>query len=158
MSTGHDTKQSKLMPLRGPHSRFAAARAPADISAMPVGNGSLGGLTGGLVDGLRFDRAATTARPVSLLLVDNQAEDVDRMLKMLAERFGAVAQVHIAGTAREAFEILNSRPIDVVLTEYRLPDADGLGLVASIAARQASRSGDGSGHVAWERDGRRQRR
>jgi signal transduction histidine kinase len=70
-----------------------------------------------------------------MLLVDGNPEDADRWLSMLAERFGAAARTQVAQTATQALEILARQPADVVLTEYRLPDADGLGLVASITAR-----------------------
>ncbi|HEX3999779.1 MAG TPA: ATP-binding protein [Pirellulales bacterium] len=74
-------------------------------------------------------------QPMRVLLVDEQPQDVDRWLAMLEERFGGRARTHVAHTAAEALEILARHPADVVLTEYRLPDADGLGLIASIAAR-----------------------
>lgn len=54
---------------------------------------------------------------------------------MLEQRFAAGAHTHVARTAAEALALLAREPIDVVLSEYRLPDADGLGLVASITAR-----------------------
>ena len=61
--------------------------------------------------------------------------NIDRWLQMIEERFGDAASTQVAQTAAQALEILAREPIDVVLTEYRLPDADGLGLVASITAR-----------------------
>jgi response regulator RpfG family c-di-GMP phosphodiesterase len=40
---------------------------------------------------------------------------------------------HFAGTMRAALEFLKSRGVDVVLSQMRLPDGSGFGLIASLA-------------------------
>ena len=37
--------------------------------------------------------------------------------------------VHTAGCAREAFELLQRHPFDVIVLDIRLPDGDGLDLL-----------------------------
>lgn len=123
MSTMPQTELPKPVALRGPHSRFPAAEQSGPEPAF------------GAASGLRIDRPAMVNRLVSLLLVDSDETVVDRLLRMIEDRFGPAARTQVARTAGEALEVLARQPIDVVLTEYQLPDADGLGLIASIAAR-----------------------
>jgi len=124
MSKTSESNSTHSVSLKGPHSRFiqpVAHRADGAILSPGIG--------------LRADQPARISRPLSVLLVDDQTQDVDRWLQMLEERFGSAARTQVAQTAAQALEILARQPADVVLTEYRLPDADGLGLVASITAR-----------------------
>lgn len=119
-----ESTSSRAIPLRGPHSRFArddAARENGSTPEAPVN--------------LRADEVGLARQPLALLWVDGRLHEIDRWLRMIEERFGATASTRVAQTAAQALEILAREPADVVLTEYRLPDADGLGLVASITAR-----------------------
>ena len=119
MATTDKSSEARVFPAQGPHSRFA---------------GNNGGRM--LAAAAREDAAAEAipAGPISLLLVDSQPEDVERHCRMLREQVAVDAQSHVARTAAQALTRLAERPIDVVLCEYVLPDADGLGLLASIAA------------------------
>ena len=124
MSKTSESNPHALDFLARPHSRFAReGSSQADGPILP------------LQTGWRTDQPATSGQTLRLLLVDDQPQDVDRWLKMLEERFASAAQTQVAHSAAQALEILAREPTDVVLTEYRLPDADGLGLVASITAR-----------------------
>jgi hypothetical protein len=124
MSKTSESNSLRSIPLRGPHSRFVR-EVPQRADELGLARRS----------DLRADPPVRSDRPLNVLLVDDQPRDIDRRLQMLEERFGAAVRTHVAQTAAQAMEILGRQPVDVVLTEYRLPDADGLGLVASITAR-----------------------
>jgi signal transduction histidine kinase len=124
MSKTRESNSLRSISLRGPHSRFireGSAQADDSVSL--------------LQSGLRADQPCIDRRPLDLLLVDGQSQDVDRWMQMIDERFGAALRTQVAQSAAQALEMLAREPADVVLTEYRLPDADGLDLLASIAAR-----------------------
>ena len=116
-----------------------ASRDSLARTAFPIRPGRIS--PGGRLDSSDADSGceptepALAGPPLAILWVDDRSHEVDRWLRMIEERFGAAASTQVAQTAAQALEILAREPIDVVLTEYRLPDADGLGLVASITAR-----------------------
>jgi signal transduction histidine kinase len=119
-----ESSSPRAVTLRGPHSRFIQE----EVSRK---NGSILGAP----SGLRADGTALAGPQLTLLWVDDRLHEIDRWLRMIEERFGDAASTQVAQTAAQALEILARGPVAVVLTEYRLPDADGLGLVASITAR-----------------------
>jgi CheY-like chemotaxis protein len=61
------------------------------------------------------------------------------LLTMMLKQYGA--WVTTAGSAREALEILQRDRPDVLLSDIRMPDEDGYGLIASIRALDAERGG-----------------
>ena len=73
-----------------------------------------------------------TAIPATVLVVDDEA-DIRELLELSIIRMGyAVVSVD---TVKEARSIIESRDIQLCLTDMRLPDGDGLEIVRHIAAK-----------------------
>ncbi|HEX9078023.1 MAG TPA: response regulator [Desulfuromonadaceae bacterium] len=71
--------------------------------------------------------------PTKLILV---VEDEEAHAELIRRSFSDAAggyELTVTGTLREARELLAGRTFDIVLTDYRLPDGDGKGMVASVA-------------------------
>jgi PAS domain S-box-containing protein len=66
------------------------------------------------------------ARPVRILLVEDNPADIRMVRELLGETCLAGSPVEVAPTAAEAVERLSTAPFDVVLLDLFLPDARGL--------------------------------
>ncbi len=64
----------------------------------------------------------------TVLIVD----DEPNTLKVLAASLRRQYDIEKASSAEEAIARLRMRPVDLVLSDYRLPDMDGLGLLAAV--------------------------
>jgi two-component system response regulator HydG len=73
-------------------------------------------------------RASGTA---TLLVVDDE-ETTRRLCSDVAVGLGM--KVHVAGSAEEALELLDQFPVDIVLTDLKLPETGGLELLKCIRA------------------------
>jgi signal transduction histidine kinase len=71
------------------------------------------------------------ARPLNILLVDDNRPDRELVLRLLPPEHS----VRQAATAAEARTALDEERPDLVLLDYRLPDADGTSLLPHLAAR-----------------------
>ncbi len=80
--------------------------------------------------GLNAQSAA--ARVPRVLVVDDEP-DILELLELALVRMGL--HVERAGSVREALKQLDSKSLDLCLTDMRLPDGDGLEVVRYIAAR-----------------------
>jgi DNA-binding NtrC family response regulator len=68
-----------------------------------------------------------TASPTAnLLIVDDEKPTRDGLRAALEDRF----EVYVAEDATEALSLLESEPFDVLLTDFRLPQEDGMRLIA----------------------------
>lgn len=67
----------------------------------------------------------------SLLFVD----DEERIVKLLKVMFRSTYQVHTATSGREALAILESHPIDVIISDQRMPEMVGIELLAQVCKR-----------------------
>jgi len=70
-----------------------------------------------------------------VLIVDDEA-DIRELLVLTLMRMGIEAEA--ARNCEEAFARLNERTFDLCLTDMRLPDGDGLGVLAHIAAHHGN--------------------
>ena len=70
---------------------------------------------------------------VRVLLVDDEPEFLD-LTKYLLER-GNSLEVETVGSAREGLEILQSGGFDAVVSDYLMPDLDGLDMLKILRAR-----------------------
>jgi signal transduction histidine kinase len=139
MTTIHNHEKPFSAKVGGPHSRFAA---PQTGRVHVAGFGKVVG-----------SAIAPQTTPWAVLLVDHAPADLQRHWRMLAEQFRSDVRMTVAHTAAEGLAILAQEAIDVVVSEYLLPDADGLGLLASITALYPRVStilltGQGSAQVA----------
>ncbi|MCA9517553.1 MAG: response regulator [Myxococcales bacterium] len=85
----------------------------------------------------------------TVLIVDDNDVDRELIRRMLSGRFAILE----APTAREGLAALEERQIDCVVLDYRLPDEDGIDVLASITARDTPvimLTGEGNTTVAVE--------
>ena len=68
-----------------------------------------------------------------ILVVDDEA-DIRELLGMTLTRMGLDA--HCAGTTSEAYALLEKNEYELCLTDMRLPDGDGLAVLAYVARQQ----------------------
>ena len=71
---------------------------------------------------------------VVILVVDDEADVRQSITAILATQSYRIVS---AGTAREAVAILRHTPVDLLITDVRLPDQNGMKLVTSLHPRQA---------------------
>jgi DNA-binding NarL/FixJ family response regulator len=73
-------------------------------------------------------------KPIRVLLADDH--NLFRAgLRALIERFGSIEVVGEAGTGREALQLIQADPPDVVLMDIMMPELNGLDATARVAAR-----------------------
>jgi two-component system response regulator HydG len=82
------------------------------------------------------DARDTHARPARILIVDDNLEMARSLADGLADRGYAVEAV---GSGRAALEALAAGRIDAVVTDLRMPDVDGLGVLAASRKGNPSR-------------------
>ncbi|WP_020618466.1 response regulator [Paenibacillus daejeonensis] len=68
----------------------------------------------------------------TLLIVDDQPDLVEDLATMLPWSTVGVGTVHKAFSAREALDIVSDRPIDLVITDIRMPGMSGLELLEQL--------------------------
>ncbi|WP_028611870.1 response regulator transcription factor [Paenibacillus harenae] len=69
-----------------------------------------------------------------LLIVDDQPDLVEDLASMLPWESVGVASVYRANSGQEALEIMNVTPVDIVITDIRMPGLSGLDLIEQIRA------------------------
>ena len=68
----------------------------------------------------------------NLLIVDDQPDLVDDLAEMLPWHTIGISQVFKAYSAHEALDVVQSHPVDVVVTDIRMPGMSGLELIKQI--------------------------
>src|ERR1035437_9280407 len=76
---------------------------------------------------------SATAPPAQVLVVDDEP-DLRTLYELTLLREGY--RVEAAGTLAEAWQILDARKFDTVITDMRLPDGQGLELLHRMVALQ----------------------
>ncbi len=66
----------------------------------------------------------------TLLVVDDEPDVLDILLRMFQRRY----RVLTAASGREALEILRKQPVDVLITDQRMPEMSGIELVTAARA------------------------
>src|ERR1700739_2441111 len=100
----------------------------ADAHASRVGGAEFERAAGVFAIG-KEERAAQGLPPVHLLVVDDD-EHVRGVCRSIAEDAGM--KVFDVGTAEEALEVLEVSPVDILLTDLRLPGTSGLELLKRV--------------------------
>jgi len=72
-------------------------------------------------------------RTVSILVVDDEQIVLDSIKKHLRKDNYTI---HTAMSARDALELIDGTPVDIVLTDLMMPEMDGLELMKEIKAKQ----------------------
>jgi len=73
-----------------------------------------------------------------LLVVDDEPTMVDGLCYALAEALGDDVDISKAYSGDEALEILSQNPVDLIITDVRMPDINGLDLMQEIHKRRIS--------------------
>jgi len=71
----------------------------------------------------------------NILVIDDEPNLVDGLSHVLSENLGDDVDISKAYSGVEAFEILSKNPIDLVITDVRMPDVSGLDLLQAIHER-----------------------
>ena len=78
-------------------------------------------------------RSAQTDRPRRILLVDDEINQVSILKSGLAKLPNC--QIVVATSGRQALEVCAQQPFDLMITDYRMPEMDGLTLAALVRER-----------------------
>lgn len=70
------------------------------------------------------------------VLVADDERNLRRMLKAQLERWGY--EVHLAETGADALQLFENNHIDIVITDLRMPEMDGMELLAALQTRHKS--------------------
>ncbi len=71
---------------------------------------------------------------LQILVIEDNKDHAFLTLKMLEKSFPA-ARIEIAETAAQAFEKVAAMPLDIILSDYNLPDKDGLTIFKTLKER-----------------------
>ncbi|OAB45788.1 response regulator [Paenibacillus antarcticus] len=74
---------------------------------------------------------------IELLLVDDESYVTESIAQTIKWNEMGVSQVYQASSAAEALELLEEQSIDIVITDIRMPEMDGLQLIETISSRWA---------------------
>lgn len=74
---------------------------------------------------------------IELLLVDDESYVTESIAQTIRWNEMGVSQVYQASSAAEALQLLEEQSIDIVVTDIRMPEMDGLQLIETITARWA---------------------
>ena len=78
-----------------------------------------------------------TAGTLKVLIVDDQYS-VRQMTRMTLEKIG-ISNVQEAENGRDALATVSSQPLDLIISDYNMPEMDGLGLLRAVRGHQAVR-------------------
>lgn len=71
-----------------------------------------------------LDGEGLTLRGARVLVVDDEPDVREALRDLLEASYGA--EVHAARSGPEALDLLDAKPIDLVITDYRMPGMNGL--------------------------------
>lgn len=81
----------------------------------------------------RFERILPQMKKYSILLVDDHRILLDGMKNLLQEPYAVKAT---ASSGQEAIELIKNHDFDILITDYEMPDINGLDLVKAMSAAQ----------------------
>jgi len=77
------------------------------------------------------------AAALKVLIVDDQFS-VRQMTRMTLQQLG-IRYIHESENGRDAFEKPVIQPLDLIISDYNMPEMDGLGLLRAVRGHQAVR-------------------
>ncbi|MGG6310538.1 response regulator [Paenibacillus macerans] len=69
---------------------------------------------------------------INLLIVDDELHLVDSLVETIDWREAGIGEVRKAYSGSEALQVMNTEPIDIVITDIRMPGMSGLELICRI--------------------------
>ncbi|MGG6309340.1 response regulator transcription factor [Paenibacillus macerans] len=73
-----------------------------------------------------------------ILVVDDHPHQVDSIIRLIEDSALPCGKVHGAYSARESMDLLDKHPIDVVITDIRMPEISGIELIEHIRRTSSS--------------------
>ena len=77
------------------------------------------------------------AAALKVLIVEDQFS-VRQMTRMTLQELG-IRHIHESANGKEALETATVQPLDLIISDYNMPEMDGLGLLRAVRAHQAVR-------------------
>jgi two-component system chemotaxis response regulator CheY len=77
------------------------------------------------------------AAALKVLVVDDQFS-VRQMTRLALEKIG-VRLIHEAENGQEAFSVATAQPLDLIISDFNMPEMDGIGLLRAVRGHQAIR-------------------
>jgi two-component system chemotaxis response regulator CheY len=77
------------------------------------------------------------AAALKVLIVDDQ-NSVRQMTRMTLEQIG-VRHIHEAENGNRAIDTASLQPLDLIISDYNMPEMDGLGLLRAVRSHPAAR-------------------
>ena len=77
------------------------------------------------------------AAALKVLIVDDQYS-VRQVTRMALEEIG-VRHIHESENGKTAFETVSVQPLDLIISDYNMPEMDGLGLLRAVRGSPAVR-------------------
>ena len=77
------------------------------------------------------------AAALKVLIVDDQ-NSVRQMTRMTLEQIG-VRHIHEAENGNRAIDTASVQPLDLIISDYNMPEMDGLGLLRAVRSHPAAR-------------------
>ena len=77
------------------------------------------------------------AAALKVLIVDDQFS-VRQMTRMTLEQIG-IRHIHECENGRQAFDKVVIQPLDLIISDYNMPEMDGLGLLRAVRGHAAVR-------------------
>jgi len=66
---------------------------------------------------------------IELLLVDDEPYVIDSLNATIPWESLGISEVYAASSGPEALRLLEERPVDILVTDIRMPEMDGLELI-----------------------------
>lgn len=77
------------------------------------------------------------AAALKVLIVDDQ-NSVRQMTRLTLEQIG-VRHIHEAENGNRAIDTASLQPLDLIISDYNMPEMDGLGLLRAVRSHPAAR-------------------
>lgn len=74
------------------------------------------------------DAATMNEHPLEIVIVDDEAQ-ITELLEIFIQSSGKSTHIHSFNDPRDAREYISQHPIDVIITDYKMPHVNGIDLL-----------------------------